>query len=84
MARRKLKRDALWEAIVESGIFDEPMLFHDGTYWCVTFKDDGADIGYRFITIGRNLQRAHRWVERNRKAGTRYPEVQDDSKDTRE
>ena len=68
---RKLKRDKLWEAILASGIFTDPALFHDGSYWCVTFDNPDTPIGRSFITIGRNLTRAEAWVTRN--AGETYP-----------
>ena len=71
---RKLKRDELWDAILESEIFDNPALWHDGSYWCVTFDDPAASsgIGLSFITIGRNIKRALQWVTRNK--GNKYPQ----------
>jgi hypothetical protein len=68
---KKLKRDKLWEAILASGIFKAPSLFHDGTFWCVSFENPDAPIGRSFIAIGRNLAKAEAWVQRNR--GETYP-----------
>ena len=70
--QRRLKRDVLWDAILDSGIFDSPSLFHDGTYWCVSFDDpSNTFIGVSFITIGKNIKTSLAWVERNKHV--RYP-----------
>ncbi len=72
---RKLRRDKLWDAILESEIFEEPALFFTSRNWIVSYLDPKANAftaNRSTIAIGRNIKLALRWIDRNQ--GKTYPQ----------
>lgn len=70
---RKLKRDKLWKAVQESGIFKEPSLYFRGTWWCVSFVSPKSAYGREMITLDKTIEKSLKWVEWAKGKGIRYP-----------
>ena len=72
---RRLKRDALWDEILDSEIFTEPSLFYHGPWWCVSFVNPEALSNRSFITIEKNIKKSIEWLHWAKKKGIKYPHV---------
>lgn len=75
MPKRRLKRDALWDEILASGIFEEPHFFHDGSWWCVSFNNPASPYGRSFITLDKNIKKSIEWLHWAKEQGIKYPHV---------
>ena len=72
---RRLKRDKLWDAVLASEIFTEPMLFHRGSWWCVAFANPESLGGRSFTTLDKNIKKSIEWLEWAKPRGIKYPHV---------
>ena len=72
---RKLRRDKLWDVILESEIFEEPALFFTSRNWVVSYLDPKANAfttSRSTISLGRNINQSLAWLDRNQ--GKKYPQ----------